>query len=313
VSLMRTAGGQAGLDPQKDESSMKLNPILVAALLALGCGAEAPSQGLTHEEAIAICMDDPDACGAAYDSITPEPPTAEDLASDANDIGSLKQAIFLDLAYGWDGDQNRCWTGPWGGGICGVPDRKVWTINIPTTANPRGCSADFIAGITTAAFEAKWQATTRAGHGWSISVSTATSSPGAITMSCNSGTGGPVPQVAATQVDATPPPFGGWTCNGPSGRKVCQYSKIDWTRVYHNKFAAGIPGWSGYNQTQRRNIIAQVALHENFHSFGFGHDTCAETPLMGSCADPNFFPLPPTDFEIWLMQRYNPTSGQNPQ
>ncbi len=236
-------------------------------------------------------------------------PDLQELPEEELSVGHEEQPVYADDAYGFDGRGNRCWLpNGWGKGRCIAPRKKTWKVRIPTVANNFHCGIDTVAAIETAVREWEWQLNVRAGHGWNVSHTTGPNAD--FTINCQiSSSSAALGKMVWSEV---PPILGGsWVCEGNSPRQFCRFGAVSSLDIWPNAICP--PLSCKLNRAQFQTKVTNVVLHELFHVAGLGHDTCAETPMMGPeyCGDIKFIATP-TDFEISMLQRYNPGSGTKP-
>lgn len=240
-------------------------------------------------------------------------------AMDPAEFGSLEQALYVPDGYGVDMSQNRCGN-PFAGGRCLMPDRRDWVFQYPaaTGAGQRACTdTDFRAALETAAREAHFYASS---VGWPTSVSQATASSvpvNTVYFSCDngptSGTVGAKVTVPSTCLQSQS------DCHTTSRGEILQYGTASVT-IYPNRIK-NLPsitgGYSSLTQTQKRNLITNIVLHEYFHVLGLGHASESTSPLMGfgsSGAMPGINGIKaPTSTELGWIDCYNESSGTTPR
>lgn len=238
----------------------------------------------------------------------------------------LAQALYYDDAYGADGAADRCWSpAGWGQGYCRMPASKTWTVHVPTASAPAGCDLDTRAAILTAVQEWRYQLNTRAGHGWKVAYvegAMPAVKDYVFSIGCSN------EPATAKNVDLAQTAFnsacgGEIICSASSPWQIKRHKRVSrltilQARIYQTSvFSTSTrrnEAYAAMSLTQRRTLITNLVLHELFHVAGLGHDTCAETPLMGAyvCGDAHRIIRTPSAFEIQVLQRYNPGTGTNP-
>jgi hypothetical protein len=238
----------------------------------------------------------------------------DDGSADAAELGQAREALVAGDAYGIDQAGNRCWTpSGWAGNMCRIPNGVHWTLVIPDANDTLGCDADMRVGISNAAVYFKNHLNAM---NWNIEVFTPAECPTcgtqaktAVVQCKSSGAPGPnvignTPMMEASTAACLCGDFCGGSCiDGPDGDFVSVNSLPDGVMIYKQNFAT--KSWyTGATSTARRRFTRNVALHEFFHIAGLGHDTFAETPLMGLGASP-------LGIQQALVADYNPTSFED--
>jgi len=231
------------------------------------------------------------------------------------ELGVLQQPLLgvpgipgLPDAYGTDTVHNRCWTDGgslrWEGGWCKAPStRSGWTVYVPSTNSTKGCTnSDVRAAIKDAALI--WAARLNV-EGWDVTVSTAAEVAGdkKFAIKCDTsikkdadgtllygGTTLPADCVNQDTENCLETPYG----------VLLIYKDLTDIRVFVTNI-----GSTDYE------LIRNITAHELGHAFGLGHDTAAETCLMGPLGDeacPNPFTTlqRPTTFELDMLLEYVP-------
>lgn len=219
--------------------------------------------------------------------------------SEPVELGQAKQAIVYADGYGVDGAQNRCWydngNAGWADGECSMPNGQRWTIVIPDANNTNSCDADFRVGLSQAATD--WKNFLNGLGAWNISIVTTTecfaSNPPCNTAAklamfqCRPTSEAPSSNTLGSTVGPTHfaaslgDTLGGATLLDAGDRgDIISFNSVKGPYIYAN-LAKSKSFWTGKTSTQKRRFARNVGFHELMHVAGLGHDTFAETPLMG--------------------------------
>jgi hypothetical protein len=267
------------------------------ALLALACGAEDPDAGPPEEHTYKQIVEDaPESVEFRdhfdyFDETPPAPPS---------DFGQVQQRIVYSDAYGIDDLQNRCWfdggRAGWAGGYCRMPNGQSWTVVFPDANVTQGCDADSRVGFSNAAVDFKhrlealgtWKITLISAKdvttpfAFDAHVASFVCSTGA--PSANTYGNTPMPTKAACPLGS----LAGVKCLDAAPGTIVSVDAIRGPIMYESNWHS--KSWfQGLTSTQRREVARNFALHELYHVAGLGHDTCAESPMMGmgGCGLPN--------------------------
>lgn len=179
-------------------------------------------------------------------------------AEDAEELGTLEQAIFMPSEYGQEANGERC-IAPWNGGTCTVPDQKTLKWRFPSG---HGCSPWSITETraTMTQLAAFW------GSDYPI-VETPAPNNNA-TIACNTTeTSAQNPRLERTQM------FGGESHSTSDGT-LQQFGTVQITLYEGKIFAAPTFNCVGQAcETRRRNFWGNVVRHAaGGHAMGLGHD-----------------------------------------
>lgn len=199
-------------------------------------------------------------------------------------MGTLKQPIYMPWNYGMEGDTTAC-SPPWSGGECQVPDQRNITYN--WAASCTGEKTNLISnGLWSAAAEVS-------PLGWTLDVVKS----GNWTIHClGDQTGSPGSTVADTST---------MDCHDSQFGEVCQFQGGD----IYIRFGVvlSLPAYAIATSNQRRNIFSNILKHEIGHTFGFG----PSAPVVGEL-DPWDQVLEFSTGEIDMLDCYTPGSNTNP-
>lgn len=240
-----------------------------------------------------------------------------------SDLGQAKQAIVYDDGYGIDGAQNRCWydngNGGWAGGYCRMPNGLNWLVVIPDANKTAGCDPDTRVGASNAAIDFRSYMNDR---GWNITVKTTSELASPLPFDAHAATvtcANPADHsVGAETLGTTQLPvegacalgsFAGVKCLDAGARgTVISYDATRGPYMFEMRWKAK-SYWSGKTSTQKRRFARNLIIHELFHQVGLGHDTFAETHLMGLQDNITYafdHVLWPTTYESNLLSCVNP-------
>jgi hypothetical protein len=276
----------------------------LAFLLALAitsCGCSAPTEEAQGNE--------PEAYRGLYTAdgeplVAPEPDG--ELATLAQgDIGTLRQAIYLDSGYGSEsGNTSRCVL-PWSGGKCNVPRGKSLLVAIRMLED--GCSGTWWENRAIDAVLEMNDFLSLHDFFLTIAITPQEIASANVAMKCIP----EAPGLAATF------PFS-VQCTGSSPKKVCKENSWQITvggNLLVNLFSG--PLGAGKTQTQKDRLTKNLLRHEIGHVAGLGHEPMGQgSNLMAGIVDnsSNWWNanMVPTAFEGSLIGTYNP-DGNTPR
>lgn len=221
--------------------------------------------------ALTACGDDINSGDdSPVDGVCPENSTHPDCVKpeDAGEFGSLEQPIIIHAEHGFTGTYGPC-THPFPGGDCYVPDQKAniiawhaYSCNV-TLGGQSG--AWWYQSVQLAVYAARDYMVAR---GWPTEVIKYTSPPaipgGNVHVKCDYGPG----SIGQTKINQTPlgTPF---DCHDTAHGDLCQYNSG--TIVVRPNTAVSAAMWGTTTNSQKVNMIYNVALHEWLHFAGLPH------------------------------------------
>lgn len=229
-------------------------------------------------------------------------------------LGKSEQAIYVPAGYGTEDDQSAC-DNNWSGGFCDAPDFRAISLAVMTST----CDNEFDTYLkNTAERYRKFLV----GAGWKVlwQENATPNVPGdniVLSIGCDASTSGP--ELAVTEVNTTPVPFGSYECHEDSLGDFCQFQAAR-IKIFHNRIKAH-SGWAGATATKRDNFVTNISQHELYHGAGLGHDLSAAlgsklmavgAPTTGSSSNFWTIKLAPTSDQAKQLACYNPASGTQP-